>query len=138
MRGFFDRLQWRMAGWMQGRHGADSLSNMLIIVGLVLTLASVVPGLDLLSWAALVCLVLALFRCFSRNEYKRASENEAYRRIVAKPKQAMSVAGKAWENRKTTRYFKCKKCGAVLSVPRGKGTLRVTCPRCHEQTVRKS
>ena len=97
-----------------------------------------IPGLDLLSWAALVCLVLALFRCFSRNEYKRASENEAYRRIVAKPKQAMSVAGKAWENRKTTRYFKCKKCGAVLSVPRGKGTLRVTCPRCHEQTVRKS
>ena len=128
MRGFFDRLQWRMAGWMQGRHGADSLSNMLIVVGLVLTLASVVPGLDLLSWAALVCLVLALFRCFSRNEYKRASENEAYRRIVAKPKQAMSVAGKAWENRKTTCYFKCKKCGAVLSVPRGKGTLRVTCP----------
>ena len=34
--------------------------------------------------------------------------------------------------------FKCKKCGAVLSVPRGKGTLRVTCPQCYEQTVRKS
>ena len=111
---------------------------MLIIVGLVLTLASVVPGLDLLSWVALACLALALFRCFSRNEHKRASENEAYRRIVAKPKQAVSVAGKAWKNRKTTCYFKCKKCGAVLSVPRGKGTLRVTCPQCHEQTVRKS
>ena len=44
VKGFFDRLQWRMAAWMQGRHGADSLSNALIVVGLVLTLASICPG----------------------------------------------------------------------------------------------
>ena len=138
VKGFLDRLQWRMAAWMQGRHGADSLSNALIVVGLVLTLASILPGLGLLSWAAFVFLAVALFRCFSRNEYKRAGENEAYLRFVAKPKRAVSVAGKAWKNRKTTCYFKCKHCGAVLSVPRGKGKLRVTCPQCHEQTIRTS
>ena len=34
--------------------------------------------------------------------------------------------------------FKCKKCGAVLSVPRGKGTLRVVCPKCKTETTKKS
>ena len=78
------------------------------------------------------------FPLLLRNEYKRAGENEAYLRFAAKPKAGVSVAGKAWKNRKTTCYFKCKNCGAVLSVPRGKGKLRVTCPQCHEQTIRTS
>ena len=43
-----------------------------------------------------------------------------------------------WTNRKTTRYFKCKGCGQVLSVPRGKGTLRVVCPKCKTETKQKS
>lgn len=138
MRGFFDRLQWKMSAWMQGRYGSDSLSNALIVAGLIFTVLSVVPGLDFLSLLAFAFLAWALFRCFSRNGYRRASENEAYLRFAAKPKRMFSLMGKVWKNRKTTRYFKCKNCGTVLSVPRGKGKLRVTCPQCHEQTIRKS
>lgn len=138
MKGFLERLQWKMAVWMQGRYGADGFSRMLVIVGLALTVASLFPYLGVLSWAAFLVLAYALFRAFSKNHAKRARENAAYERLSAKPKQAVSVAGKAWRNRKTTRYFKCKGCGTVLSVPRGKGKLRVTCPKCHEQTVRKS
>lgn len=138
MREFFNRLQWKMSAWMQGRYGSDNLSNALIIAGLVFTVLSVVPGFDFLSLLAFVLLALALFRCFSRNGYRRASENEAYLRFAAKPKRAFSLVGKVWKNRKTTCYFKCKNCGTVLSVPRGKGKLRVTCPQCHEQTLRKS
>ena len=138
MRGFFDRLQWRMAGWMQGRHGADSLSNMLIVVGLVLTLASVVPrarpaflgGARVLGAGAVPLLLPQRAQARKRERGVPAHRRQAQR--------AVSVAGKAWKNRKTTCYFKCKKCGTVLTVPRGKGTLRVTCPKCHEQTVRKS
>ena len=32
----------------------------------------------------------------------------------------------------------CMGCGAVLSVPKGKGKLRVTGPKCHWQTEKKS
>ncbi len=138
MKGFFERLQGRMAAMMQGRHGTDNLSNALVVAGLVLVVLAALFGLDLLSWVALVILAWACFRCFSRNEAKRASENEAYLRLVSKPKKTASVVSKAWKNRKTTRYFKCKGCGKVLSVPRGKGKLRVTCPQCHQQTIRKS
>lgn len=138
MKNFLERLQWKLAMWMQGRHGVDSFSNALIVAGLVLTFLSFLPYLGVLSWAALLVLVYALFRTCSKNDAKRARENEAYLRVSAKPRQALSVAGKAWRNRKTTRYFKCKGCGATLSVPRGKGKLRVTCPKCHAQVVKKS
>ncbi len=37
-----------------------------------------------------------------------------------------------------TVYFTCSNCGQRLSVPRGKGTLRVTCPKCHLVTTVKS
>lgn len=138
MKGFFERLQWKMAVWMQGRHGVDSFSNALIIAGLALTFLSMLPYLGVLSWVALLVLGYALFRTFSKNDAKRRRENEAYLRVSAGPRQALSLAGKAWRNRKTTRYFKCSGCGATLSVPRGKGKLRVTCPKCHTQVMKKS
>lgn len=40
------------------------------------------------------------------------------------------TAERIWHERKTTLFFRCKSCGAILSVPRGKGHIRVTCPRC--------
>ena len=29
--------------------------------------------------------------------------------------------------------FQCDQCGQKLSVPKGKGTLKITCPKCHHQ-----
>lgn len=138
MKGFLERMQWKLAGMMQGRRGTDSFSNFLMVVGIVLLLGSIVPGLDMLSWVALVVLAYSLFRSYSKNIAARERENAAFERIVAGPEKQLSLARKKWANRKTTRYFTCKGCGQVLSVPRGKGTLRVVCPKCKTETKRKS
>ena len=79
-----------------------------------------------------------MFRIQSKNLGSRARENEAFLRATEKPRRALSVGRKKWENRETTLYFKCKGCGHELSVPRGKGTLRVVCPKCKTETVKKS
>ncbi|WP_302392355.1 hypothetical protein [Eggerthella sinensis] len=138
MKGFLERMQWKLAGMMQGRRGTDSFSNFLMVVGIVLLLGPIVPGLDMLSWVALVVLAYSLFRSYSKNIAARERENAAFERIVAGPKKQLSLARKKWANRKTTRYFTCKGCGQVLSVPRGKGTLRVVCPKCKTETKQKS
>ncbi len=138
MRGFFERLQWKIAAWMQGRNGVDGLSNFLMGVGIILIILSVLPGLDLLSWVVLAVLAVALFRSFSKNIAARSKENAAFERAVQRPKRWFALKRKEWANRKTTRYFKCKGCGTVLSVPRGKGTLRVVCPKCKTETTKKS
>ncbi len=44
--------------------------------------------------------------------------------------RAKRTAQRMWRERKTTLFFRCKTCGSILSVPRGKGRIRVTCPKC--------
>ena len=39
---------------------------------------------------------------------------------------------------KEHRYFKCPNCGQMLSVPKGKGKIRVTCPKCHAKMETRS
>ena len=41
-------------------------------------------------------------------------------------------------NRKTTKYFRCKGCGQILSIPRDKGTMRIVCPKCKTEVMKKS
>ena len=36
VKGFLERLQWKLSGMMQGRRGADTLSNFFVVVGIVL------------------------------------------------------------------------------------------------------
>ena len=48
------------------------------------------------------------------------------------------MAKKMWKERKTSNFLKCPQCGQVLSVPKGKGKLRVTCPKCHAKMEVKS
>lgn len=138
MKGFLERLLWKLSGMMLGRRGADTFSNFLVVAGIVLLFASLIPGLDLLSWVALIVLAYSLFRSYSKNIAARDRENATFERIVEKPRKQLSLMRKKWTNRKTTRYFKCKGCGQVLSVPRGKGTLRVVCPKCKTETKQKS
>lgn len=138
MKGFFEQLKWKMAGSMQNRRGADALSNTLVVAGIVFMLLSFFTGIGLFSWLSLVVLIYAIFRTYSRNISARDRENEAFLRITEKPRRAARLANKKWANRQTTRYFRCKGCGQELSVPRGKGTLRVVCPKCKTETTMKS
>lgn len=128
----------KLSRWMQGRYGIDGFSNGLVALGIIFMLLSIIPHLDALSWISLACLAVAIYRMCSKNFARRRKENETYERLMKGPKRTYALAKKAWTNRKTTRYFKCKGCGTVLSVPRGKGTLRVVCPKCKKETTRKS
>ena len=41
-------------------------------------------------------------------------------------------------NRKTHLYFKCNNCKANLRVPKGKGKIEVTCPKCKFKMIKHS
>lgn len=138
MGNFFSNLGWRIAQFMQGRNGIDTIAQYAIGAGIIFTIIDFFVNSLILSTLGLICLVYAIFRCYSKNISARALENAKFEAWVRKPKAAVSHARMRWANRATTKYFTCSQCGQSLSVPKGKGTLRVTCPKCRHQTTIKS
>ena len=43
-----------------------------------------------------------------------------------------------WANRKLYHYYRCPKCRQKLRVPRGRGRIQISCPRCGTQFIKKS
>ena len=119
-----------MQRFMAGRYGHDRLNMVLLGSGLVLCLAGMFIRLWwvnlLLTLGSYAMLGLALFRCFSRQTYKRYQEN---RRFLLKMDQIKD---------REHRYFICPKCRQTVRVPRGKGKIAITCPKCKEKFVKKS
>ncbi len=119
-------LRWFMAG----RYGTDKLNIALLVTALILTVLSLfvrLPVLNLLLVVASYALTAyAIFRCFSRNTYKRYEENRKYLRLVERLKDRQH------------KYFDCPRCRQPVRVPRGKGKIAITCPKCKEKFIRKS
>jgi uncharacterized paraquat-inducible protein A len=138
MKNFFQKINARMQQWMAGRYGMDELSVAISVVALVALVLSCFPTLRLLYLPTIILWVWSLFRCYSKNLEKRRKERAAYLRAVGRVRSWFSVKKKAWSERKTHRYYRCKQCHAALRVPKGKGKIKITCPHCHSVTVKKT
>lgn len=136
MREFFDRLSLRIAEFMNGRYGMDSFSKFLLIVALIIVVfLAFIPFASLVGW---IIIGYSLFRILSKNFDARKKENDRFLKIIKGPKSAFKRADKKWKNRKTTLYFKCSGCGTHLSVPKGKGKLRIVCPKCKKEIFKNT
>ena len=138
----------RVRKFMEGRYGADALNRFLTVCGWVLLLLGfVLSALDskvalsvgsllvTLSWALLI---FSIFRTLSKNTSQRASENYKYFVYKNKVTGWFRRLKTRWQDRKVHRYFKCPQCHATVRVPKGKGKIRITCPKCKHQFVKKS
>lgn len=134
----FQKLAQKIQTFMIGRNGPDDLTRFSLVVALVLMVLSVVlpdpTARAVLSWLALAVIVYGYFRMISKNVGKRYQENCAFLRAFDKAAAPVRRAGKQAEERrkygKTHRIYRCKSCGQSLRVPKGKGTIKVTCPKC--------
>ena len=124
--------------FMSGRYGADQLSRLLMVITLVVLVLSMFRPLRFLYIVAMVLLVYTYFRMFSRNVEKRYAENQKYLnwkyRLVVKKDQRK----KRWAQRKTYHFYKCPNCKQTVRVPRGKGKICITCPKCRTEFIKKS
>ena len=135
----------RFMRFMVGRYGADQLSRFLNFAALALIVISTILGFFRLTaayyiiWvAALVLMGIVLWRMFSKNTSKRYQENVKYLNLKNRVTGFFRRKISRIKQRKTHRFFKCPKCGQVVRTPKGKGTIRITCPKCRETFVRKS
>ena len=116
--------------FMSGRYGTDRLNMTILMAGVVISLIGAFiqkPLVNLLLTAVAYGLMIwAICRSFSRNTYRRYEENRKFLQFFDRLKD------------RDHRYFDCPKCRQMVRVPRGKGKIAITCPRCREKFIRKS
>ena len=129
-RGLFSALRSGFQRFMYGRYGHDKFNRFILTTCLVMSLLTLLMPIKLvdllLTLGAYGLLFWSLFRCFSRNHYKRYQENRKFLICLDRAKD------------KQNRYFDCPRCHQTVRVPRGKGKISITCPRCKEKFVKKT
>jgi len=138
MRNFFDKIRWGLTRFFQGRYGTDELNTVLLIAGLAMTFLAYIDQLQFFSLLAYLVLIYALIRSFSRNYDKRQKELGKYLKLKGGILNWFSLQKRKFRERKTHRYFRCKQCRTVMRVPRGKGKIAITCPKCGQKVVQKT
>ncbi len=143
MEGDGNRMREKLQRFMLGRYGADELGRMLNIVALVCIVLSLfftrIPVLNMmLSWGGLGLAVYTCFRLFSRNVAKRYEENQHYRTFRYQMVTKWDAKKKQFAQRKTYRFYKCPQCSQKVRVPRGRGKICITCPKCKNEFIKKS
>ncbi|MBP3305208.1 MAG: hypothetical protein J6L24_04490 [Oscillospiraceae bacterium] len=116
--------------FMAGRYGVDKLSTVILWVAVAVMLISLfipVASVKLILMVVYNALMFwAIFRSLSRNTYKRYQENRRFLLTLERIRD------------RKHRYFTCPKCRQPVRVPRGKGKIAITCPRCKERFIRKT
>ncbi len=144
MGNFFNNLNNKLATFMIGRNGSDKLGRWCLGAAIVLACINIIIPNIACSVLSYALLAYCIYRMFSTNTVARAQENEKFESLLSRNKDAGkgqnsdSVNKPMKKDTATTVYFTCDNCGQSLSVPKGKGTLKVTCPKCKHQTTIKS
>ena len=134
MGNFFKQLGAKLSAgfrhFMTGRYGTDKLNMYILGVGVAACFLSMLlrlPWLNLLlTTVSYALMIWALCRTFSRNTYKRYQENRRFLLFLNRLKD------------REHRHFSCPKCRQPVRVPRGKGKISITCPKCREKFIRKT
>ena len=82
-------------------------------------------------------LVVCYLRIFSRNIYARQLENQRFMQFWWKLKNGRSKRPSR-EQRKNYKVFSCPTCKQKLRVPRGKGKISISCPKCGRSFIKKT
>jgi DNA-directed RNA polymerase subunit RPC12/RpoP len=124
------RIRMALTRFMAGRYGTDKLNSVILWSGVIVVVVALfipapLPNL-ILHMLAYVLMGIAIFRTFSRQTYKRYQENRKFLILLDRFKD------------RDHRYYECPRCHQIVRVPRGKGKIAISCPKCGEKFIKKT
>lgn len=128
----------RMQRFMAGRYGNDQLNQFIFIVAIISMVLEIITRQSLFYTLTLVLLILAYVRVFSRNINKRYEENMKFLQkkdaILNKFRKQKYYAAQ----RRNFHIYTCPQCKQKIRIPKGKGRISITCPKCRTSFIKKS
>ena len=123
---------------MQGRNGMDELGKALNIWVLVFLVLSIITRWSIFYILGIGLMIYMYFRVFSKNTPKRYTENQKYRNFRYDAAIKWNNKKKEWQQRKIYRFFRCPMCKQKVRVPKGRGKICITCPKCKAEFIKHS
>ena len=128
----------RMQRFMACRYGNDQLNQFIFIVAIISMVLEIITRQSLFYTLTLVLLILAYVRVFSRNINKRYEENMKFLQkkdaILNKFRKQKYYAAQ----RRNFHIYTCPQCKQKIRIPKGKGKISITCPKCRTSFIKKS
>lgn len=128
----------KMRKFMLGRYGFDELSKVCLGTTVVLMVCSMFLDNRLLYLMAIALLIFCYYRAFSRNIEKRRAEGQKYRNFRYQNTVKWNAFKKRQEQKKLYCFYKCPQCRQKVRVPKGRGRICITCPKCSREFIKKS
>jgi len=131
----------RMYRFMIGRNGVDQLGRFCLFVSLGLVILTWFTHWGILYLAAMALLGYSYFRMMSKNVSHRYLENQRFLQIADR---ITPVFRNAWVKLKSMapsnpyRVYVCPTCKQKVRVPKGKGRIEISCPRCHGTFIKRT
>ena len=137
---FTDKLGNKLTQLFNGRYGIDQLNWALLVCIAIMSLFRGLFKGKIGSFIYMLIIVtlwlLILTRMFSKKTEKRRQENAKFLSVFYSAKRSVSSFFSRIKD-KDHKYFKCD-CGTWLRVPKGKGKIKISCPKCGKTHIKKS
>lgn len=124
--------------FMMGRYGLDTFGYALVICYAILTFLGTFTRKRILIYLSFVVIILFYYRVFSKDFMKRSNENKKFLTYYVPLKNKVRLSFKHLKERKDHKFYKCPNCKQELRVPKGKGLITITCPKCKTKFDKKT
>lgn len=128
----------KLMRFMQGRYGVDSLSRCLTYLGLIIFIIDSFVRTGVLQFIGIAVVLYSYYRIFSKDYQNRTRENKWFLHKTSGIRGLLLGLKNDRNIRKTHHIYTCKSCKQRIRIPKGKGKIMVTCPKCKTQFVKKS
>lgn len=138
IKNWFRSLGSKMQSFMYGRYGYDELSQFLSKTALLCVIVGLFAYPGFFCGLAMALYLVTMFRMYSKNIMKRKQERDAYLRRTQPLRDWRALQKRKFNDRKTHKFYRCSQCKTSLRVPKGKGKIKIHCPKCGAEIVKKT
>jgi predicted membrane protein len=131
-------MQDKLRKFMMGRYGVDQLNKFLLGTAVIIVFLSIFFRNLLFDILPVILLILCYYRIFSKNISQRYKENQKYLAVRDKLVKAVQNYRTRRIQNRNYRIYVCPTCNQKIRVPKGKGKICITCPRCKAEFIRRS
>ncbi|MBP3543846.1 MAG: hypothetical protein J6J86_06430 [Lachnospiraceae bacterium] len=131
-------MRQKIEQFMAGRYGTDQFGQFLLVTAIISMVISMFFNNAVFNTISILLLVLCYYRMLSKNHSRRYAENTKYLQYSGKVMEFFKTKKRYLAQLKDFHIYKCPSCKQKIRIPRGKGKISITCPKCRTEFIKKS